>query len=86
MKKSLTIFAVLLLAILAACSDSSDTTASKKSDNQGVQEKSSEESKGQDEIPDINEEAMNQAYDTINDYDMVKDSYIKVSKKDKKLF
>jgi len=41
--------------------------------------------KRMDEVPHINEEAINHAYDVINDYDMVKDPYIEVSKEDKKI-
>src|SRR5699024_11704497 len=50
-----------------------------------TEEKNDAENKGQDEIPDISEYAMNHAYDIINDYDMVKDSHIEVSKEDKKI-
>src|SRR5699024_1780870 len=49
------------------------------------EEKNEGENKGQEEIPDISEYAMNHAYDIINDYDMVKDSHIEVSKEDKKI-
>src|SRR5690625_7323101 len=41
--------------------------------------------KRMDEVTHINEEAINHAYDVINDYDMVKDPYIEVSKEDTKI-
>lgn len=97
MKKVVTIFSVLLLSILVACSDSDDTT-SKEADDESVvetEEGSEEENTGEeeentekesiDEIPEVSEEAMNHAYDIINDYDMVKDSHIEVSEEDKKI-
>lgn len=46
---------------------------------------SSEETGEQNELPEISESAIEHAYDVINDYDMVKDSYIEVSKDDKKI-
>src|SRR5690625_5110493 len=89
MKGRLIVIVVLVLTVLAAC-DNSEDTASNEPDGEIVKESTSgegdeEEHESKDEVPHISEEAINHAYDVINDYDMVKDPHIEVSKEDKKI-
>jgi len=83
MKRKIFMILVLLLSVLAACSTSEDTTSNEETEE--TKEESDKDKKSTDEIPNINEEAMNHAYDIINDYDMVKDTHIEVSEEDKKI-
>jgi len=87
MKRILFVFMVLLLSILVACSNSEEDTSTESKeeiiDEDGEQVANEEASSS--EIPDIDDNAMNHAYDIINGYDMVNDSYIEVSKEDNKI-